>query len=686
MQVPTGPGPADPEFRLHGDYPELLARYNRHVNYIIRTGLTLAHWIKRAAFSGISGATAREIYNLAMPSFSKNKKRKGPPSLRAAIEAEGGNGNSTVNVDSTGTPVAAHTTLPKQGLKRNLGDDFYDSVGARSSVIPGTNKCAALVCTLGKPVSSPDSVANLFKLMEGSAKVNAQHGGRMTSGIDERKVHFQVFRHRLVGTLNGVSNNPQSSNWGYGYAYPSTATILKPQGDYRSLYNSDEYPNEIQANYGVGSGVNIAQQPFRELGHKKTSFSVYNRGDLEDMSFNLQRFKIRNDSVVNPGSGTGPYKAGSKRFQEDNHPYYSSIYQWNNSDVNSTTAQGAVSSPFKFNAVIRKGSIKYRFNNKGENPALIELVVYRVKKNHNITKEITNPDVDGEAQPYNIADSLVDPIAQGYIAKVRKRLGTENLLGRPPELDDVCGNPAFPLLPQTREIIQSTNPFIEIQRVKVTLASAGRRDVVLKLPGEVYDPTSMAGDPSKQYPDTVDESRYIDEHSYVVALSVNGTLCSRSYGGNIARKIVTTGTHPNAQISVDGDHFLLPQKFVGDCYSDAEIFYTCDYDEHISACAYKTPEPITLYNNGSLPFVDSSDSNFYIGYSAGATGARQSINSGTTGTMVFATPSVQLPQERSIRLPPSASVETSASGNQNFTQNGPAKGSGAGGEPMDEEL
>lgn len=654
---------------------QVLTNRERAATTALRTALATGAVLTAQQVTQLHNAS-QSIAGWAGRRYREFQARRG---MQAAINAEAGSGDMTVHVDKDGKPKSTKASKPKQGLKRNLGDDFYDSVGARTAVIPGTNKSSALVCTLGKPVTSPDSVANLFKFMQGSAKVNAQHGGRMTSGVDERNVHFQVFRHRLVGTLNGVNNDPNSSQWGFGYPYPTTADILTPNGGGRGLYSSDEYPNNVAANFNKGSGINIVQQPFHELDHKNTYFSVFNRGDLEDMSFNLNRFKIRHDSVVNPGQGTSAYKAGSARFKIDNHPYYSSIYQWNNATVDASAPPG-VSSPFKFNAVIRKGSIKYRFNNKGDNPALIELIVYRVKKNHNITKDATNP---GPTDAYNIADKLVDPIAQGYIAKIRKRLGTENLDGRPPLLDDVCGNPAFPLLPQTREIIQSSNPFTEIQRVKVTLASAGRRDVVLKLPGEIYDPTSMAGGPLKQYPDTVASSRYMDEHSYVVALSVNGTLCSRSYGGNIARKIVTTGTQPNATLTATGDHFLLNQKFVGDCYSDAEIFYTCDYDEHLSACSYKTPEPITLYNNGSLPFISEADSNFYIGYSGSQTGANVPINNSTTGDQVFSTPSVQLPQERSVRVPPSASIETSSSGQQHFQQNGPARASGGPAEPMD---
>jgi hypothetical protein len=128
-------------------------------------------------------------------------------------------------------------------------------------------------------------------------------------------------------------------------------------------------------------------------------------------------------------------------------------------------------------------------------------------------------------------------------------------------------------------------PFVEIKRIDFTMASGGRRNVNIEFGGDRYDPL----DTTRALNDTGDLTEGIlDEHSYIVCLSIHGIKATRSYG------TVLNGIAPNR---------------LGDIIAPSSLEWRAYYEEHISAAMFqKSSQKLRTIGrsyefNGKTPLV-----------------------------------------------------------------------------------
>lgn len=584
------------------------------------------------------------------------------------INATPGNTNMDVDVGIETRPDRKagriHRISYKGGKNSGLANDIYRNrpVFGDNLVQQQQNRCTALTMKIGKHEKGKvgDSIETMLHNMSGSASVTSQWAGIVTATIGQRTSFMTVVRHNLsYDENNAISWNATGSD-----GWPADNILM---------------PNATDID--IGGSTNL-----KSAFHVHTDHSVwwtpYNRPDLEDMSWNLNKFKL-GATIKNVTAYDGPALTGgiSGRLKQDtdltmvdataqyidwtstglgtgagqladfmanippslltnvapNRPSYhrrQSEIRLNNQrgPGNWTWVSGFPILPipapptspvyqsfdymrgdtYKYNMVIKSGSLLYNFMNKDPNACEVTAVVLKVKKTAMMSG------VDSKINGGQLFNRLTVPIGEGYIASIMDKMGTEDLGGRAPDIDDITKLPNFPFLPSLKKTKQQNLPFTEVMRNTFVMPSGSRRKLKIDLPGQVYDPNNIPlcnpdsdgfGDVYPDYPasggaaaqgtpnispyysdkfEFTPDSKYVsicDEYTYAVVFAVNGVQSSRLYYDPIT-----------ASNSVDKE-FLL-----GDTYAACNLQYNCEYTENIQACEYKKKGRSRLWNNALAVF------------------------------------------------------------------------------------
>ena len=458
----------------------------------------------------------------------------------------------------------------------NLGRS-QSGIGSAGTQVVGNNTAPPIRLTLGKQLNSFNhSVENFLSLMKGSGSVSVSFGGRLRSAQDERVRTYNCYRHNLHASSALIE----------GATYPS-GYIMYPTGSV-----------SVDLVGGNTASPLLSSSSIRDIDDGSVYWSSFNKADLEDMSFNLNKFKLGPTSVLTTAgapfgvvSGVSPdiqILDDTKRMQNNLHRAFSAIWQNNRRlakmPISLTNYSAA---PYMYDAVFKQGTVDYLFMNKGESPLDLEVIVYRIKKSG-------TQGVATDFNAFDIKNQLEIPICQGMINKTLGGFANQGQQdGYTPLISDWINDPSRPYLPKNRFMDQSQTPFTEVNRVKLTIQSGQRRPFQIKLGGVEYDPTKLVL--SKRYnsfSDAAEDQPLLDEHSYMVCLALNGIAMSRQLSGATAR----TAT----------DNLVTVGPIIGDCFAPADLQWYSQYTEDIGAMAYKKVRNRNLFTFGAAkPFQDA---------------------------------------------------------------------------------
>lgn len=355
----------------------------------------------------------------------------------------------------------------------DLSNKTY-GLGVSATQVVGNSWSAPVRMTLGKQVMPYNSIENFLSLFNQTGSVSTSFGGRLQSGQDTRARVYHCFRHMLRADTALTT----------GAAYPTT-DILNPSGSATIALSGFNTTNAALSNTPITDQVD-----------SKVYFAPYNLADLEDVSFNLNKFKLGPQSTTSETAAPfGHVDQGDANavsllddcpvLVENAHRCNSAIFQNNIRDASFGSSSNYSSAPFKYDACLKQGTVDYLFMNKGDGPLSLEIVVYRVKKNG-------VQQIPIKWSHFNITSQLETPIGEGYVNKVYGHLGTDKVGSEKPAATDVVTDPSKPFLPSNRFINQSELAYKEVERVKLCINSGERRPFQLKLGGSKYDPAKEA--------------------------------------------------------------------------------------------------------------------------------------------------------------------------------------------------
>ncbi len=434
-------------------------------------------------------------------------------------------------------------------------------------VAPGEHRLQSLKLVAG-PALYPDHKKHLFQQLYNTGVSRCSWAGRVLCDTDERKYHHQFFRHNLSGN-SGASVTPP------GTPYPAgmEAQILTPN-------NPEVWTPSVDINGAptVGAATLPANtQPFRDMGNAVCYYAPDNRSDLEDMSWNANRFKPQPfaNGVV-PVASLLPTAPDAPTFMAGFHSRNSQLYI-NNIRNGFPVTPTSDPAGFTYKACLNEGTIKYNFMNKGLGPAKIECILWKVKKNHMMS--IASDDF-ANVNTYPMKDS-VQAMQDGWVTSNSQVASTEDYRGRVMAGSDITSNPHFPFLPFSKKTRQRNVDFSEVGRQVFAMPSGGRRNVTFKLPGELINPVNIpTPTPSVVGPCTSNGELQpiMSEHTYCVTIAVCGARATMNLKQD----------SPGASVRV------------GDAYCQANVQFYCAYEEKVGPCVYVPPQSKILYNHGGI--------------------------------------------------------------------------------------
>lgn len=491
------------------------------------------------------------------------------------------------------------------------------------------------------------SIENMLKMLCGTQQMNYEFSGFMSSAYGERSTTFMVFRHNL-----GNETDQRT------YSDVTNVSLLKPVAGAVTLPGSKTAPDN---------------NPYWSHDNNSTWFHPMNRAAFEDCAWNLNRLKLvggtypqhhsKADGSYTYGANDGMNGAGGTLpdpqlflgdnlhvmedtgFYEGKMRRKSMLYMNNdladNKEWPLITDTGSMAAhrmrrprTNQYNMVFNQGKLTYDFTNKGDGPVQATIIVYKVKR-QNTYLSAKLADFDQNIGALTLSDKgiprfLYPPIKEGLNRNFTKREfaagptnGVEDLV------EDYFLDVSKEFLPIVSDVKQSTLPFTEQQRVDFVMSAGGHRTVELVFGGDSYNPINCTlkydaatalGGPEVTSTGAADNNTplskesevvpVLDDHSYVVCLSIHGSKTTRMY-------------------AKDGAGDEDPPVRFGDMYDAAELMWKARYVEDISAAQYL---------NSKKRVRTRGTSHVYNG--------RDSL---VTGEF----PGVILPLDRTVRLPQS---------------------------------
>lgn len=514
-----------------------------------------------------------------------------------------------VVIDKTGPNKKAKTSVQRITRRVTPGHSQISArttgIGASITQIAGNNFSAPVKLKLGTQLPTPNSIENFLSLFNQSGTVAMSFGGRLTCSQDKRARVYHAFRHMLH--LAGARD--------VGDQYPTGAKILGPSGTLSVVMTG-----------GNAATRTVNHAPIYNVSDGDVYFAPYNLADLEDLSYNLCKFKL---GPVGNASDSINFLDDVDRMQNEKHRTNSAIYKNNVLAASYANSGSYASAPYLYDAVFKQGVVDYLFMNKGESPLKLEIIVYKAK--HNTSQ------IPIRFDQYDIEKQLEDVIGEGYVRKVLSDIGTDDVIedvgdgNQPPVLPlktDVVTDPSRPFLPTGRFVKQADLGYREHERVKLVLQSGERRPFQLVLGGMKYDPVTQVRRHDQDDTDVGLSMPIINNASYLVAIALSGVPTSRNLSGT--SKVDTVGANPTV-----GGVF-------GDVYTDSDLQFYGTYTENVGAMSYKYCKTRNIFTNGARPSMTSTLAAYNHGLAS--------------SSKIHSTPVTMLPQSQAVRIPAHTTV------------------------------
>jgi hypothetical protein len=411
----------------------------------------------------------------------------------------------------------------------------------------GEQQLTSLRVKLGKQIYV-DHIKNFLEALFARGTLKYQYAKVMRCDAESRHWHFDVFRHNAYN--------------------PSDPSLLT-------------WPSSIATEYLNIAAATSTVQPFGAAMNTPYNFPIsggvyyapVNMAMLEDQSWNLNRFRIsgrdRDPMLNNPSAQLDTANPSIAIYGV---PGYSALYK-NNTKVSEPSDPSIggplTAAPIKYNACINYGKAEYFFANKGTGGAIVEMVVFRKKRNRNETV-----DADSLGLPSDLAANIIAKANRAWRNKQRPVLG-QYLQQDPGSLvqDYDVGSPDFPFLPNIRDPEPDLCDYVEVVRQRFVLPSGARRSVCIDMPGLCYDPAERVC-----VGNNVTLQAY-DNYTQFVAIAVNGQRCTR--------QLTTTDGATSFNL--------------GDMFASANVQYYCKYSERVDAMSIQDNQGDSLiYNGGDL--------------------------------------------------------------------------------------
>ena len=556
MQVPDTWPNADPQpSPLHGNYPADLARYNRHVQYLIDSGISLSKFIIFCAQTNIPRRLAILLYDRTKAFMSGT--RVNMDIMDGALEVD-----TSGSTPRHGTCPPPSETVHGPANKKSKHDHV---IGSELCVQQDVQVLRPLVMKLSKDVNigaqRAKSIENMLKHASGYGTVCTEFNGWINSEVGKRANTFLCFRHGFAADTAITS---------VGISYPAGAKIIGP------LAGSDA--SNIPGDFGLHDVS--PNNPWHYHAPDSTWFSPLNRADYEDMSWNLNRLKFKGEGNPTQPSALIVNDAPGKAWQKMRRE---STLKTNNLTVHGVAGNpsaNSVVSPYDYDMVFNAGTVTFNFSNKGNGACHATVVVFKVKRSNITSVNAADwiPPTSGSAQ-YGVVKDLYPAIEAGVRDQFNSKLGLNSLGGDQDPYVDIMTNPLKELFPQSRHTLQSNLPYKEESRIKFAMTAGGRRNVTIKLGGDVYDPAQVP----KTQPgtaNTIGLPPIVDTHTYIVCISVNGLKATRLYGDHNDR--------------------------LGEIIPDARLEWQAKYTESLSGCAYKADASNKIQVRGEVYDFDGA--------------------------------------------------------------------------------
>lgn len=551
-EVPLSSTPA-PYRDRHSEAAYLLARYNRHVTYLIDKGLSRVKFIAWAVAVGVEYNIAGRIYKAATNMVTATQ-------VNRDIEDEAR--APAAFMDTSGDTVFQGTCRPPSGEVHgpvNKKSRMDDVLGSEFCVQQDVQNLRPVVMKVGKSINvakqRSQSIANMLKHASGYGTIVTEFNGWLNSKVGMRANTFLCFRHNF---------SDDSATTAVDVDYPTGSKILTPiPGD-----DPSNIPGIGLTSEDIHNG-----NPWHHHPDGSTFFAPLNRADYEDMSWNLNRLKFKGE-----GSGQSsvtvseaPGKAYSKMRRV-------SLLRQNNASVHADVTNPEstyVPLPYDYDMVFNQGTVTFDFSNKGNGACHTTVIVFKVKKSNiaSVNHADWIPPATGSAN-YGVAKTLYPAIEQGVKDQQNSKQGLNNLGGQYQPSIDVLTNPEKPLFPQSRHTLQSNLPYKEESRMKFAMPAGARRTLTLQLGGDVYDPAQLPRKTPAVNNIETSLVPIVDTHSFIVCISVNGLKATRIYGAHSDR--------------------------LGEIIPDARIEWQAKYSESIGGCSYKNDKNNRIQVRGEV--------------------------------------------------------------------------------------
>jgi len=468
------------------------------------------------------------------------------------------------NAQSKRTTVRPVTTPNVADRSSNLTTNapFFDSEHLEAQ---GEGTMVPLVAKIGKPVRANHLKSFMDQFMS-QGSVRTSFAGRVLTRQAARAYHTQIFRHKF-STQDDTTFTP----------YPSADAFTT-----RVLTTTTPAPFELAGPTAQGWPASSFLPPsttsWRDMTSSHCYYSNDNLTDFENLSWNLNRYYKSKPAVVD-------YTVPATSFREElsdvpylntAHARVSVIQAFNerNYGVNIPTVGKFTPSDGQYHAVINSGQIHYNFMNKGLGGCKVEVIVYKVKKTHTMSATAA----DYTSNPAAPFDHSVNAIADGWVRKLTANAAVQLSLGKTPKTNDVKTNPGFPFLPKLKTTLEAANDVSELSRHTFAMPSGSRRDFTVKLPGLIWNPSSV--------PKNDGHNPIMNEYTYMV--------CIASSGVSTTNVLKDSRYAPNPARGFN----------VGDDYCESNLQFTGTYTEHVGGAIFVPNSKNWLFNAGALMTQD----------------------------------------------------------------------------------
>ena len=333
-----------------------------------------------------------------------------------------------------------------------------------------------------------------------------------------RFVVHHVYRHVLSGPNN------TGSFLAYGKEQTTWNNTLGPDSSYVRKLGATQGGVSAQGTaYSLPpatSGLtDNLRTPYRYPQNGAFMFPRMGRRLMENLGWNANPMKVAH---IEEGSGSLATTVGMQVYDNAN--------DFENQDITSMpqqlprTAQ-ATGQSYTYRSQFGRGQVSYQFHNDGTNPVVVDVVITRLKKGHDMTK--------GE-----LTSQMVEVYQRGYLNYSYANQGQANLSGQPPVAEDVTTNSRGTFLPakaldnyRLTEVDQATTnssqqPFKQVARDQFILAGGSTRNWSMFLQAIDYKANAYthAGiNQTNQTSATYDDANScVDDLSYIVSWAISG--------------------------------------------------------------------------------------------------------------------------------------------------------------------